>query len=131
MKTSRTNDTTSTSGAHHLAAYRFPPKRSGNPKGRPKTKLPTQEDIIRSLWSLLVKSAAPSTGAAAVAKLLLETVAPDELTAPEAPASAGPSNAIPKRARRELEALLTRDPDPELDELDPVIAAAGVTQTTV
>ena len=128
MKTSRTNDTNSTSGTHHLAAHRFPPKRSGNPKGRPKTKLPTQEDIIRSLWSLLGKSAAPSTGAAAVAKLLLETVPPDELTAPEAPASAGPSNAIPKRPRRELEPAPTRDPDHELDELDP---GRGVTQTTV
>ena len=125
MKTSRTNDTTSTSGAHHLAAHRFPPKRSGNPKGRPKTKLPTQEDIIRSLWSLLVKSAAPSTGAAAVAKLLLETVAPDELTAPEAVMPSGPSNAIPKRKRPTV-----HEPD-EPTEPDPVIAAAGVTQTTV
>ena len=106
---------------------------SGNPGGKSKRGgvIANRDELVMVLSQKIRDATQPSTGLAACAHMLCELMPPDELTAPEAPASAGPSNAIPKRARRELEALLTRDPDPELDELDPVIAAAGVTQTTV
>ena len=106
---------------------------SGNPSGKSKRKgvIANRDELVMVLSQKIRDATQPSTGLAACARMLCELMPPDELTAPEAPASAGPSNAIPKRPRRELEALLTRDPDPELDEPDPVIAAAGVTQTTV
>lgn len=103
---------------------------SGNPSGKSKREgvIANRDELALVLSQKIRDATQPSTGLAACARMLCELMPPDELTAPEAPKENAPSNAIPKRPRRELEPAPTRDPDHELDELDP---GRGVTQTTV
>ena len=100
---------------------------SGNPGGKSKREgvIANRDELAMVLSQKIRDATQPSTGLAACARMLCELMPPDELTAPEAVMPSGPSNAIPKRKRPTL-----HEPA-EPTEPDPVIAAAGVTQTTV